>query len=330
MIRALREADRNTTFQFLDLPPELRNLVYAELLTLPEEAQHSGTSRYHPSILATCKQVHDEADGQLNDVADADVCLKIHTRMIRSGSPPFDMQYGLDVFFNGACIFRAGEETRSGVPIEELKWPALLSKVQKIKLRINIESRSKHTSSDITREDSFNHALHWLYIALTQRCNATVLHIEIFSDVHSSFSHLRTVLSPLCTLGERISNTTFNVIKFSEEVADELQETSVAYRGLFALQQEADLASHINTKLYDYRGDVLEDYRWIMCGIETARYYEYADARELNMSIVETGDAIARAAGVKIGEWAADLVDTVEQLKQMRAKRRIQSEGVLN
>jgi hypothetical protein len=43
MIRALREADRNATSRFLDFPPELRNLVYAELLTLPEEAQRSGT-----------------------------------------------------------------------------------------------------------------------------------------------------------------------------------------------------------------------------------------------------------------------------------------------
>jgi hypothetical protein len=211
-----------------------------------------------------------------------------------------------------------------------LKWPALLSKVQKIKLRINIESRSKDAISDITREDPLNHALHWLYVALTQRRNATVLHIEIFADVHSSFSHLRKVLSPLCILGERVSNTTFNFIKFPEEVANELQEALVAYRGLFALQQEADLASHINTKLYDYRGDVLEDYRWIMCGIETARYYEYTDARELNMFILETDDAIARAAGEKIGEWAADLVDTVEQLKQTRAKRRMQSEGAVN
>ncbi|EGP88139.1 uncharacterized protein MYCGRDRAFT_92878 [Zymoseptoria tritici IPO323] len=46
------------SFHFLDLPPEIRNLVYYELLTLPEASSVRGC---HPQILATSKQMHSEA-----------------------------------------------------------------------------------------------------------------------------------------------------------------------------------------------------------------------------------------------------------------------------
>ncbi|KAK6396927.1 hypothetical protein LTR65_007425 [Meristemomyces frigidus] len=54
-VRALKQADAATSFRFLDLPPEMRNMVYKELVVLQD-------SWYcHPQILATCQQVHDEA-----------------------------------------------------------------------------------------------------------------------------------------------------------------------------------------------------------------------------------------------------------------------------
>lgn len=63
------------TFHFLDLPPELRNAIYVELLTIREKdeakkglalPQTSLVQKYcYPRILQTCRQIHQEAAGYL-------------------------------------------------------------------------------------------------------------------------------------------------------------------------------------------------------------------------------------------------------------------------
>ena len=52
---ALRLADKDIPFRFLNLSAELRNEVYNKLLT------EDKSSTCHPQILATCKQINDEA-----------------------------------------------------------------------------------------------------------------------------------------------------------------------------------------------------------------------------------------------------------------------------
>ncbi|SMR51385.1 unnamed protein product [Zymoseptoria tritici ST99CH_1E4] len=49
-------------FRFLDLPPELRNHIYRELLALPAASSDRGC---YPQILAASKQINDEATGLL-------------------------------------------------------------------------------------------------------------------------------------------------------------------------------------------------------------------------------------------------------------------------
>ncbi|KAK4545018.1 hypothetical protein LTR36_003569 [Oleoguttula mirabilis] len=56
----LRRLDKDMTFRFLDLAPELRNLVYLELLTWSGSAV-AGERYCWPQILAASKQVNDEA-----------------------------------------------------------------------------------------------------------------------------------------------------------------------------------------------------------------------------------------------------------------------------
>ena len=58
-IRALEKADDIRTVRFLELPPELRNKVYQELLVLHD----SFTA--HPQILRTCKLINNEASSTL-------------------------------------------------------------------------------------------------------------------------------------------------------------------------------------------------------------------------------------------------------------------------
>lgn len=61
-------AEERAIFHFLDLPPELRNAVYVELLTIREKdtPQNGLAQKYcYPRVLGTCRQIHREAAGYL-------------------------------------------------------------------------------------------------------------------------------------------------------------------------------------------------------------------------------------------------------------------------
>lgn len=58
--KLLRAADHDSRFRFLDLPAELKNQVYTELLTIPYGGQTCS-----PQILATSRQISDDATGIL-------------------------------------------------------------------------------------------------------------------------------------------------------------------------------------------------------------------------------------------------------------------------
>ncbi|SMY24685.1 unnamed protein product [Zymoseptoria tritici ST99CH_1A5] len=58
-VEALQQADSCRTFRFLDLPPEMKNLIYEELLVL----QDSYTC--FPEILGTCRQIFKEGSNIL-------------------------------------------------------------------------------------------------------------------------------------------------------------------------------------------------------------------------------------------------------------------------
>ena len=108
MICALLTANRKATFRFFGLPVELRYLVYEDLLTFRPIKWHSESKTCHPAILATCKQVHEEANGFLNDEREAEICITLRHRELRvstGGSGRRQKRYGVDVEFKGAVIF---------------------------------------------------------------------------------------------------------------------------------------------------------------------------------------------------------------------------------
>lgn len=57
------------TFRFLDLPAELRNKIYTNLLT----RDPTKTRGAHPQLLATCRKIHNEASGLLYSLNRIDV-----------------------------------------------------------------------------------------------------------------------------------------------------------------------------------------------------------------------------------------------------------------
>lgn len=70
-IRILNAADRIYTFRFLDLPPEMQNLVYSKLLIMLP-AHDRKRKHCFPQILSTCREVSNDATGILYSENDID------------------------------------------------------------------------------------------------------------------------------------------------------------------------------------------------------------------------------------------------------------------
>jgi hypothetical protein len=87
-LRVLAKADRDWRFRFLDLPAEIRLLVYQELLFFNYKdfsLDHFDNERKSitpvlPAILRTCKDIHREATPVLYDDNEFSVGFKAHDK----------------------------------------------------------------------------------------------------------------------------------------------------------------------------------------------------------------------------------------------------------
>lgn len=102
-IALLRAQDRKHNITFLKLPPELRNMVYKELLTPIHSSNGSSSVFCHPAILQSCRQI-------LNEAADLIYTTTAIPLSVCLASRPtedfwFDVyEYAVAVSFNGRKI----------------------------------------------------------------------------------------------------------------------------------------------------------------------------------------------------------------------------------
>lgn len=136
-IKLLEAADRSPpVFRFLDLPPEARNIVYNELLTIDDRSPEFGGHCY-PEALTTCHQIHDEASDL--PYASNYVHLLIHADECResNGENPAKK------LFKTVWIQNHGVRDVEWTNIEEVPngiaaWPHFLRRVHKMQLEINL------------------------------------------------------------------------------------------------------------------------------------------------------------------------------------------------
>ena len=174
---------------FLNLPPELRNAIYDDLLTLRERKtpQRGQPEKYcYPEILGTCRQVHEEAAGYLCPdglemslafvVCDGDNDVRFFCGHTQSKT--------ISCFVNNVKINFDSDTPLFTSPA--VAWPAILCKVSTLHLSVDLCTPAKIWLNDpaLARERNkntlqLNHAIHDLLSFLEGQDNFGKMHVSI-------------------------------------------------------------------------------------------------------------------------------------------------------
>lgn len=211
LVLALDRADRHASFRFLDLPAEMRNWVYGDLLVFSDSKKYC-----YPQVLATTHQVNKEASGilygenrfQVSIVADPDDTFADNDCDYYN-SWRFHVPFRISVYGNLSLI-QQPERT----DILELQrclqptagpnpWPAFLSRAENIGIDIKLADPYEHvdrngqpTNGDVT---FCNRALYTLSCFLQD--GHSLKNMEIHVNVNKekmSIKKLEEMLYPFC------------------------------------------------------------------------------------------------------------------------------------
>ncbi|KAK5169178.1 uncharacterized protein LTR77_006487 [Saxophila tyrrhenica] len=226
---------------FLDLPPELRNVVYEDLLTLqpngsPQNRWLQRTS-CHPQILRTCKEIHGEA----HEILETAVERKI---------------YDLLTTFNGRQATNIGDYL-----------PYLLRRTSKLVLAVNLGPTLRSDGEaiigvgdnwprDIILCDrlltSLNHTLHQVYQILP---DSKIRMVDLTITASAGLPHpvndggLASLLSPAVAIAAKTQHSTESLGRlFTGFVAVNMASLRTALRLIDQLREEATLLNKLHTK----------------------------------------------------------------------------------
>ena len=201
-VKALRASDRKATFRFLDLPAEIRNLVYIYLLTLTSEGYGFRRTRFicHPQILASCKQINAEASDLLH--CSTRIPLSVGLRII-SAIPPAPASPRVErvvyAVFNGRDIATVNSNDHT----TSLAWPSCLAKFRSIDMDLLLIPGSLDLSGKAAAI-RFNNALQQLYLLLSNTGRLSELKLIVSSTSVNECNREYNILSPLCALSANV------------------------------------------------------------------------------------------------------------------------------
>ncbi|KAM3419807.1 hypothetical protein BST61_g3138 [Cercospora zeina] len=187
-IAALVKADKNPTFRFSDLPPELRNVIYADLLTL------KSSFSCFPQILRTCRQINQEATSLLYGLNYVDIVIRssgVHAHGQRCGSfmpvPPW-------------YVYTLG----AAAQFTMLTWPDFLCRAQHLRVIVPEEVWVHYGTGNHwdQRVDSVSNTVYSLCHMLREGNSARHLRMVVEPDERSTFESMQAMFYPFRLLGE--------------------------------------------------------------------------------------------------------------------------------
>ena len=195
----LRSLDSSASFKFMDLLPELRLLVYRELLG--QDNSLPSVSIY-PAILTTCKSINKEATDILYNEAPLHIKIVSYARDKRR-----------DIDFSAVVQVENLDSFRSAMYTDLLgnwkHWPSVLTRVQNITLTIFLGEY--RVARQTMKRKPFEKVTHGIYalaclVAHAGRIRKITVNFEESGEILSLDTSTRTIC-PLAKLGPSVTYT---------------------------------------------------------------------------------------------------------------------------
>ena len=184
--------DVGAVFRFLDLPPEMRTMIYRELLA---EDPHEVSAQ----ILRVSKTINEEAADILNDKGELKISIK--SALANVAGPPICMPSEMRTRVRvGTFMF----ESTAGEPVlaSLMKWPKYLhdAEVSHISIAIDFEQRSQaYRYGHFSRVD---HEPYVLLSLLPSKKRARTIRVDFHDpSVRLNYHTINDITCPITKLG---------------------------------------------------------------------------------------------------------------------------------
>lgn len=222
LAQCLRSADQKTSFRFLDLPAEIRNIVYAEVSQSDEAGDNIRRITTQRNLLRACNQIYTEAIATVNKTASFPLCVL---------GPSLTRR--VDVYANGRKF-----TIPDGSPSRGNPWSTPMTRLTSLAVDIFISMPAPDVGP-ITGT-KLHETLKLLHKFVTQNTRIRSLHITIRSllQVGPDEQSIPDILAPLIALCGMMQNISISFNGVPKTIADRLRETANAFLSLRALEPE--------------------------------------------------------------------------------------------
>ncbi len=216
-VQQLVDLDANWTFRFLDLPPEIRNLIYGHLLRLRDSRWRADRLVCSTAILSTCQQIHAEATGILYVENTFDIVVRSMANP--AGQTPVNHT---TVSFTKLAIDQVQLCDAPKSDIDDI-WPNVIREAESIRLVVRLDVADCSAASAIPDFKQTNKVLHSLASSRHGATKLKRLQLVIKGETESLPENLlHSIFYPLTQLA-KITTEDFAVQGLPYTVTAELQ-----------------------------------------------------------------------------------------------------------